>query len=94
MQAPHDEYAAGRKIGQRYKYSLVATARWEENDIVEWIQYHKSVGFDHIYIYSNDDDPYPTYRVIESYIYGPNPFVTFRHYPKRGSTKPQQADIY
>jgi hypothetical protein len=40
-----------------YKFSLVACARWEEHDIVEWIEYHLSIGVDHFYIYSNDDTP-------------------------------------
>ncbi len=38
-----------------HKYSIVACARWERNYIVEWMQYHFLLGFDHIYIYSNDD---------------------------------------
>jgi hypothetical protein len=77
-----------------YKYSLVACARWEEADILEWVQYHRSVGFDHIYIYSNDDDPMPSFRVLTPYLFGTDPFVTFLHFPKRGAIKPQQQEIY
>jgi len=40
-----------RKNGNyKYKKSLVSCARWENQYIVEWVNYHKSIGFDHIYI--------------------------------------------
>jgi Glycosyltransferase family 92/F5/8 type C domain len=74
----------------QYRFSLVACARWEETHIQEWIEYHKSIGFDHVYLYSNDDDPTPLFRAIAPYAYGPDPFVTFRHWPEVG----KQAAIY
>ncbi len=37
--------------------SIVACARWESPYIVEWIVYHLNLGFDHIHLYCNDDDP-------------------------------------
>lgn len=74
----------------KYKYSLVACAKWEEKYICEWIEYHQSIGIDHIYLYSNDDCPEPLYDCIRPYISGSNPFVTFRHYPIPG----QQYQMY
>jgi hypothetical protein len=69
----------------KHKFSLVACARWEETEIQEWIEYHRSIGFDHIYLYSNDDDPAILFRAIVPYAYGPDPFVTFRHWPRVGA---------
>ncbi len=68
----------------KYRFSLVACARWEETQIQEWVEYHKSIGFDHIYLYSNDDDPTVLFRAVAPYAYGPDPFVTFRHWPELG----------
>jgi hypothetical protein len=74
----------------KYRFSLVACARWEETQIQEWVEYHKSIGFDHIYLYSNDDDPALLFNAIAPYAYGPDPFVTFRHWPIVG----EQVGIY
>ena len=57
-------------------------------------KYHHSVGFDHIYVYLNDDDPMPSFRVLTPYLFGADPFVTIMHFPKRGVTTPQQQEIY
>jgi hypothetical protein len=74
----------------KYRYSLVACARWEEDDIQEWVAYHRSIGFDHIWLYSNDDDPDRLFRAVAPWVIGPNPFITFRHWPAVGA----QMDIY
>ncbi|MFT8991218.1 MAG: glycosyltransferase family 2 protein, partial [Gluconobacter albidus] len=74
----------------KYKFSLVACARWEDEYICEWINYHRSIGIDHIYLYSNDDSPERIFSLILPYISGDNPFVTFRHYPIIG----QQYQMY
>jgi hypothetical protein len=79
-----------RTTGHRYKFSLVACARWEEYDIVEWVEYHRSLGFDHIYIYSNDDDPMVLQKVLLPYLTGNNPYITYRYWPVVG----QQPEIY
>lgn len=78
----------------KYTYSLVCCARWEQQDIVEWVCYHQSVGFDHIYLLCNDDDPAPTFKALLPFLLGDTPLVTFRHFPKGSQTLPQQADIY
>ncbi|MGN6366220.1 glycosyltransferase family 92 protein [Asticcacaulis taihuensis] len=69
----------------KHKYSLVACARWEENDIVEWIEYHKSIGFDHIYLYSNDDDPTILYKRVLPYLMGENPYITYTYWETPGA---------
>jgi hypothetical protein len=76
-----------------YKYSIVTCARWEEADLSEWIEYHRSIGFSHIYLYSNDSDPLPTLKAVLPFVFGDNPFVTFKHFPKR-TGRPQQQSIY
>ncbi|WP_428485575.1 glycosyltransferase family 2 protein [Rhodopila sp.] len=74
----------------KHKFSLVACARWEEKHIQEWVEYHKSIGFDHIYLYSNDEDPAELFRAVAPYVHGFDPFVTFRHWPHIG----EQPQIY
>jgi hypothetical protein len=74
----------------KHRFSLVACARWEETQIQEWLEYHKSIGFDHVYLYSNDDDPRPLFGATAPYAYGSDPFVTFRHWPQAG----EQTEIY
>ena len=74
----------------KHAFSLVACARWEEANIQEWVEYHKSIGFSHIYLYSNDDDPAALFRAVAPYTYGADPFVTFLHWPQVG----QQMAMY
>lgn len=82
------------RMTYKYKYSIMTTARWEDNDISEWVAYHLSIGFDHIFVYSNDDDPSLTKRALMPYLVGEDPKVTLKHYPKRDSEKAQQHEIY
>lgn len=74
----------------KYEHSVVACARWEEQDIQEWIEYYRSIGADHVYLYSNDDDPLSLLRHVLPYVEGPAPFVTYKHYPYVG----RQLEIY
>jgi len=74
----------------KYKHSLVACARWEECDVVEWVEYHRSIGFEHIYFYSNDDDWYPLYARLQPYLLGPRPFVTYTYHSRPG----EQTTMY
>lgn len=77
----------------RFKYSLVACARWEESEIVEWIEYHRSIGFDHFYIYSNDDDWQTLHRVLQPYILGPRAIVTYLYWPRVGEQIAMYVDF-
>ena len=88
--APVVEAPLPKAPGPRYEYSLVACARWEEKTIQEWVEYHKSIGFSHVYLYSNDNDPRALFRAVAPYVLGPDPFVTFLHWPHHG----QQMQMY
>ncbi|HTI03664.1 MAG TPA: glycosyltransferase family 2 protein [Acidisoma sp.] len=72
------------------RYAIVCPARWEAESICEWLLYHRSIGFDHAYIYCNDDDPNELFDRTAVFRKGPKPFVTFVHYPFVGL----QWDIY
>ena len=65
----------------RYKYSVVNTSRWETETITEWVLYYRSIGFDHIYIYCNDDDPRELFEESLPFIQRAFPYVTFHHMP-------------
>jgi hypothetical protein len=74
-----------------YKFSLVACARWEETDALEWLDYHQAIGVDHIYLYSNDDSPDTLRDAIAPHLAGDRPFVTYHHWdPSKGA----QAHMY
>ena len=73
-----------------HRFSLVACARWEEQAILEWLDYHKSVGFDHVYLWSNDDEPETLRRAVAPHLSGEKPFVTYNHWAERG----KQGQIY
>ena len=68
----------------KYQFSLIACARWETQYIQEWILYHRAIGFDHIYLYCNDDDPVPFYRAVSPFTEGDRPFVTYLHFSFQG----------
>ena len=69
---------------KRYNCSVVVCARWEKPYILEWITYYKSIGYDHIYLYCNDDSPEELYREVLPFIVGRAPFVTFIHFRVQG----------
>ncbi|WP_122039422.1 glycosyltransferase family 2 protein [Asaia bogorensis] len=64
----------------QYQHVLVACARWEAESIAEWLTYHRSIGFDHVYLYCNDDDPGALYEAVMPFIMADKPFVTFHHF--------------
>lgn len=68
----------------KYHVSIVACARWETEYISEWLLYHQSIGFDHVYLYCNDDDPTDLYGQVLPFCRGATPFVTFHHFPYQG----------
>ncbi len=68
----------------KHEFSVVACARWESPYIVEWLNYYRAIGFDHVFLYCNDDDPRELYGRCLPFVLGPAPFVTFRHYPVQG----------
>ena len=55
---------------------IIAIAKQEKNYIEEWVRWHIALGFDHIYLYDNED--IPTYQVqLEKY----KEYVTVIHMP-------------
>ena len=73
-----------REASHRYAFSIATCARWETDNIAEWILYHKSLGFEHFYIYCNDDDPTDLHREILPFNAGAVPLVTFHHFSLQG----------
>ena len=71
-------------MAPKYQHVVLNTSRWESATIKEWVEYYIYVGFDHAYIYCNDDDPTQMYTVLQAYIEGPEPFITFHHMPFQG----------
>ncbi len=67
-----------------HEFAIVACARWESRFIVEWLNYYRAIGFDHVFLYCNDDDPQELYEKILPFTQGTAPFVTFRFYPYQG----------
>ncbi len=79
--------------GEMYRAVLVACARWEEDSIVEWLEYHRALGFEHVYLYSNDDSPETLYRRVLPYVLAESPFVTYLHWPRVGQQIPMYLDF-
>ncbi|HQT47122.1 MAG TPA: glycosyltransferase family 2 protein [Acidocella sp.] len=75
---------------RQYRYAICACARWETPYVVEWLNYYRALGFDHVYLYCNDDDPAALYAQVLPFTQGPTPFVTFRYHPYQG----QQSQMY
>ncbi len=63
---------------------IIACARDETATIAEWLAYHRAIGFGHVYLYCNDDDPGLLFAAVLPFLQGPDPFVTFHHYPLQG----------
>lgn len=68
----------------RFRFSIVACARWESRFITEWLNYYRALGFEHVFLYCNDDDPRELYDKVLPFTQGESPFVTFRFYPIQG----------
>lgn len=45
------------RMPSRGRVALAAIARWETQYAPEWLTYHRAIGFDHVYLTCNDDDP-------------------------------------
>ncbi|WP_077807095.1 glycosyltransferase family 2 protein [Neoasaia chiangmaiensis] len=71
----------------KYSYCLVACARWETDTIQEWLLYHRSIGFEHVYLYCNDDDASELYEKVMPFNMVDKPFVTFNHHHIQGDQK-------
>jgi len=78
---------------KKFSYALVACARWETDYILEWIAYHCAIGFEHLFLYCNDDDPAELFAKVHPYLCGPEPFVTFKHCALPGQQKAMYLDF-
>jgi len=87
---PRSEAVSGIATKPKYRFAIAACARWETPYIVEWLNYHRVIGFDHVFLYCNDDDPTALYETVLPFTQGPRPYVTFRYHPQQG----EQAQIY
>ena len=81
-----------QKQERRYQFVLTACARWEDEEIVEWIEFHKAIGIEHIYLYCNDDHYRPLFKRVLPYVTGPTPFLTFIFWESLGDQLGMYAD--
>lgn len=75
-------------MARKHGYVLVSSARWETESIVEWLNFHRFIGFDHVYLYCNDDEPYELFEAALPFV--ASGFVDFFHHPIQG----QQAAVF
>lgn len=68
----------------KHQHVLIAICRWEAGRIAEWLSYHRSIGYEHAYIYNNDEDPSDLYNALIPFICNNNPFVTYYHNRAQG----------
>jgi hypothetical protein len=100
-----DSYHAGRtaaltvdsvRVTMQYRappaprFAICACARWESRYIAEWLAYYRELGFCHVYLYCNDDEPGEFYQQVLPFLQGPAPFVTFHHNATQGA----QTEMY
>jgi hypothetical protein len=69
---------------RKFSHAMVVCARWETQDIAEWLCYYRHIGFDHVYLYCNDDDPEEMFEAVMPFTQGPDPFVDFFHFGLQG----------
>jgi len=86
---PSDIIQLAKLSRRHFSRVLVVCARWETECIVEWLCYHRHIGFDHVYLYCNDDDPTELYEAVLPFI-GDNGFVDFFHFGLQG----HQREMY
>ena len=67
---------------KQYECALVSCARWEAESVVEWLNFHRSIGFDHAFLYCNDDDPVEFFEAVTPFV--DSGFVHFYHHPIQG----------
>jgi capsular polysaccharide biosynthesis protein len=85
--------AATPRAAKRYEFALVACARWESRFIVEWLNHYRAIGYQHVFLYCNDDDPAELLERVLPFSSGPDPFVTFRHFTLQGEQLLMYADF-
>ena len=76
-----------------YSHTLCTCARMEEDSIVEWVEYHLTLGFDHIYVYSNDDNHDTLLSVLLPFLAPNNKYVTYIHCAEKGAQFKMYCDF-
>lgn len=93
---------------KKYKVSLcTATSRSDREHLVEWIEYHKLIGVEHIYVYNtaiSSDESKRLFEALSDYIHEdyvtiiPWPFTNCVRYMAGGRwttySKPGDADVF
>ncbi len=75
---------------RKHEIAAVVCARWENDYIVEFLRYYRILGYNHVYLYCNDDSPSSLYEAVYDFVSGDQPFVTFTHVKFQG----MQHQIY
>ena len=70
--------------GPKHTVSIMACVRSGTDYITEWLLYHQAIGFDHIHLYCNDENPTGLYVQVLPFCRDEAPFVTFHRFPFRG----------
>lgn len=68
----------------RRRCAILVNARWEAQYLPEWLAYHQTIGFGHVFLTCNDDDPEALWEAVLPFTTGTAPFVTFSHFPFPG----------
>jgi hypothetical protein len=66
------------KPAKKYNLSVCAIFKNEKKYLKEWIEYHRRIGVDHIYLYNNNSNDRPS-DILKSYIY--KGYVTLTYWP-------------
>lgn len=79
-----------RKINRKYYTSICAIFKNESHNLVEWLEFHKLLGIEHIYLYNNfSNDNYQAvlynyikdgYVTIEEWPFENAQFTAYEHY--------------
>lgn len=75
----------------KYKYSIICCARWERRYIGEWLAYYHEIGFDHVYLICNDDDPHDFFEHVEQTPV-PKTFYSLKYWPGKGEQHAMYRD--
>ena len=73
------------------RVAICAIGKWEEQYLPEWVEHYKSLGFDNIIFYDNNDEGDDgQYMVLKPYI--DEGFVIYHDW--RGKQKQAQFQVY
>jgi hypothetical protein len=76
---------------KKYNFSICSVFKNESKFLVEWIEFHKMIGVDHIFLYDNNsDDDYMNY--ISNYI--DEGYITLKIWKKKHAQMQVYEDCY